>query len=475
MLSLAFVRATQYVYTSPTLLQFGLATWLVPWVWLAGPMSGIVMQPVIGVISDSWNGRFGKRKPFIALGALIVIISLQLFANADVIGVALGDKYEISNTTLPVGANQTQPSNTNINDYNYTPWGLAISATSFWILDFALNVIQSPVQALLTDVAPSEQQTIGNACVAGHLSAGAVLGGLLGGRIPWLNFNILIVLPFMETQIRAMYSLSTVVVLITVAVCLIMVKENINYVEKKDVTSIGAAFKKIIFALPSLPKPLKGLFIIHLFTFYAWFSWNMFSSTWFGTQIMGGDPNADHNSENYLKYQNGVQMASTATSLFGLVSVVYSLLLIPLIKVFGHKKLYFFSQVVQGCSLIATLFVNNEYLGFIIYGTLGISWASTYTIPGAIASVAVQGTADKGLFLATLNLALCVPQIIAALGGSVILLVFDKYAAVLAVGGVVSLIGAVFILIIVKDEWTRPIVSSFDESTKLLQSINGGN
>jgi hypothetical protein len=73
----------------------------------------------------------------------------------------------------------------------------------------------------------------------------------------------------------------------------------------------------------------------------------MFSSTWFGTQIMGGDPNADHNSENYLKYQNGVQMASTATSLFGLVSVVYSLLLIPLIKVFGHKKLYFFSQIVQ--------------------------------------------------------------------------------------------------------------------------------
>jgi hypothetical protein len=80
-----------------------------------------------------------------------------------------------------------------------------------------------------------------------------------------------------------------------------------------------------------------------------------------------------------------------------------------------------------------------------------------------------------GLFLATLNLALCVPQIIAALGGSVILLVFDKYAAVLAVGGVVSLIGAVFILVIVKDERTRPIVSSVDESTKLLQSINGGN
>ena len=72
---------------------------------------------------------------------------MQLFANADVIGGALGDKYEISNTTtLADGANQTQPNNTNRNDYNYTPWGLAISATSFWILDFALNVIQSPVR-----------------------------------------------------------------------------------------------------------------------------------------------------------------------------------------------------------------------------------------------------------------------------------------------------------------------------------------
>jgi hypothetical protein len=99
------------------------------------------------------------------------------------------------------------------------------------------------VQALLTDVAPSEQQTIGNACVAGHLSAGAVLGGLLGGRIPWLNFNILIVLPFMVTQIRAMYSLGSVVASITVAVCLTMVKENIKYGDKKDVSSIGAAFK----------------------------------------------------------------------------------------------------------------------------------------------------------------------------------------------------------------------------------------
>ena len=99
------------------------------------------------------------------------------------------------------------------------------------------------MQALLTDVAPSEQQTIGNACVAGHLSAGAVLGGLLGGRIPWLNFNILIVLPFMVTQIRAMYSLSSVVVSFTVAVCLTMGKENIKYGDKKDVSSIRAAFK----------------------------------------------------------------------------------------------------------------------------------------------------------------------------------------------------------------------------------------
>lgn len=137
--------AVQIGYTTPTLRQLGLDRNHVGFVWLAGPLSGLVVQPIIGAWSDHSNFSLGRRRPFVLFGAALTVFGLLLFSNAEQLGQAvLGD---------------TPTSH---------PAGLIIAIIAFWFLDCAINVTQAPMRALLSDLAPAGDQSWGNAMFGLH-------------------------------------------------------------------------------------------------------------------------------------------------------------------------------------------------------------------------------------------------------------------------------------------------------------------
>ena len=110
--------------------------------WLAGPISGAVVQPIVGFYSDGCVSAMGKRRPFILGAVLAIVFSLILFGNAEQLGYYFGDKRDGDNTVSHAV-------------------GLPIAIGSFWILDCSINIMQAPLRALLSDTVPKHQQTTG--------------------------------------------------------------------------------------------------------------------------------------------------------------------------------------------------------------------------------------------------------------------------------------------------------------------------
>ncbi|CAN0240542.1 unnamed protein product [Discosporangium mesarthrocarpum] len=119
--------AVQIGYTSPTLRRLGMSNETLSYAWLAGPVTGAVVQPLVGIWSDVCTSKLGRRRPFIIVGAIFAIGGLIGFSNAEQLGFAFGDS-ELSHEA-----------------------GLSLAIISFWVLDAAINVAQGPQRALMTD------------------------------------------------------------------------------------------------------------------------------------------------------------------------------------------------------------------------------------------------------------------------------------------------------------------------------------
>eukprot|EP00029_Vermamoeba_vermiformis_P003891 TRINITY_DN14421_c0_g1_i1.p1 TRINITY_DN14421_c0_g1~~TRINITY_DN14421_c0_g1_i1.p1 ORF type:complete len:508 (+),score=36.06 TRINITY_DN14421_c0_g1_i1:419-1942(+) len=430
----AFVRSIQSIFTTPTLLNLGLENWIVPWIWLAGPVSGILTQPLIGTVSDNWRSRWGKRKPFIALGTISTVIFCECFAFSDYFGTLFGD---------------TEDS---------TAIALILAITSFWILDFALSVFQPAIIALLADRASAQQQKAGNGFIASFASLGGVLSGLLAGKIPHVSFSIMMVLPFMGNELRAMVTLGSFLLIICSLLCIIFVKEppTNNIVSQK--ISFWGSIKEVVFALPNLPRRMKRNFVVKLFGYFGYSTWTFYSSTWYGIYIAGGDPSAPNGSEAHDKYNNGVMLSATGSAVGSLVSFFYAPLLIIMINKIGVKPVYFFAQLSFALTFFATLFVSSFPVALIINVLMSINIISLFIIPWTISAVCVQNTpAKKGLYLATSTLAMYFAQLINSGTSSLILKLFNSFEWVFLFVGIITAIGAVLTLVLIRNDYDKPI------------------
>eukprot|EP01135_Chromosphaera_perkinsii_P003007 Nk52_evm29s232 gene=Nk52_evmTU29s232 len=192
-------------------IQIGLSTYafrtlgmprgVVALAWLAGPISGMVVQPIVGAWSDTLLTRWGRRKPFLVGGMLLITSSLFLFAYSDVIGKFFGDSTEDC-------------------EEGKCPIGLGMSVISFVILDFSINAVQCPGRTLFVDVVPLEQQRYANAYFSFMTGCGNVLAALLGAIVPaedpW----------FFANKIQAVYVMAIVVVLASMGTTIVFVRED---------------------------------------------------------------------------------------------------------------------------------------------------------------------------------------------------------------------------------------------------------
>ncbi|MED6132532.1 transcription factor [Stylosanthes scabra] len=388
-------------------------------IWLCGPISGMVVQPIVGYYSDRCTSKLGRRRPFILGGAVAVAIAVFLIGFAADIGHAIGD--DLSKKTRPRA--------------------VAIFVIGFWILDVANNMLQGPCRAFLGDLAAGDDKRtrLGNAFFSFFMAVGSVAGYGAGSYD-----KIHKVFPFTVTKacdrfcanLKTCFFFSILLLLILTAVALFYVKDEQVTREKSEEDERSAAvacFGDMLGALKGLKKPMWLLMAVTAINWSAWFSYFLYNTDWMGKEVYGGKVGDD-------AYSRGVEKGAMGLLINSVVLGAMSLAVEPIGRaVGGAKNLWGFVNFILAGGLGMTLYIskvakhdrliNPRFVGhpsagvkagaLSFFAVLGIPLAITYSVPFALASIYSSDTgAGQGLSLGVLNLAIVIPQmIVAALSG----------------------------------------------------------
>lgn len=402
-------------------------------IWLCGPISGMLVQPIVGYHSDRCTSRFGRRRPFIAAGSFAVAIAVFLIGYAADIGHRFGDDL-------------TKKSR---------PRAIGIFVVGFWILDVANNMLQGPCRALLADLAAghSRKTRNANAFFSFFMAAGNVLGyaaGAYSTLYKWFPFTKTKACDIYCANLKSCFFLSIALLTILATAALIYVKEIPLAPEKvasggadEDGTVSGGGmlcFGQLFGAFRELKRPMWILLLVTCLNWIAWFPFLLFDTDWMGSEVYGGKVGEGR------AYDRGVRAGALGLMLNSIVLGATSLGVDILARgVGGVKRLWGIVNFILAISLAMTVLVSkmaqharHDYFvskGFTptpsvylepppppgnikagalaLFSVLGIPLAITYSIPFALASIfSTDSGAGQGLSLGVLNLAIVIPQMV---------------------------------------------------------------
>ncbi|KAJ6628757.1 hypothetical protein B0H10DRAFT_2259627 [Mycena sp. CBHHK59/15] len=257
-------------YGTPFLLELGITEQLTSLVWLAGPISGLIAQPVIGAISDSSPSKY-RRRFWIVLSSAALVVSTLILAYCQSIAGLLVDLFA-------VGAGDWDERR--ILWAKNTAIGLAVF--SFYVLDFALNALQASLRNLLLDVTPASQLNAGNAWHGRMTNAGNIVGFGFG-FLPLAQLPIISLLG--GTQFRKFCVICIVILVGTVWITCFFHEEQERPALHQKKSKSNEVLENIRSAILNLPRPIRRVCYVQLFAFMGWFPFLFYATTYMG-QIM---------------------------------------------------------------------------------------------------------------------------------------------------------------------------------------------
>lgn len=450
--------AAQINMGTSELLALGLSERSVSIAWLAGPLSGLIVQPIIGIISDSCVSRLGRRRPFLIIGTLLTTAALLMFSNAEYISEKIFR-----------------------NDQKYA---LLIALFSFFLLDFSIQAIQAPLRALVTDIVPVHQRTMANSYIGVFTGFGNLIGGIL------TSMNLKLAFRQFSTNTQALFFFSALVLTFSVTVCCMFSAEEPKTVspeensenrdqeiefmdEHSEITSAKedtellsrpnakrkdsnpASFLKI---LREIPSPFWYVFAIQMCTWCGFFSLFVYLNAWVGTNIFLGDGTAERNSLPRNRFERGVQLGGKGNAFMAFLTLVYAVYVPGLVSTYGIRKIYFFSQLIEALCLLSAPYLRGDpalkepspllrFLTMTNITLFGIVWATTMAIPWTLIGNALDShdwySKRIGIFTTVFNASQSFPQLVVAfLSPFILSLSHDDVSYVMFSGGILALIGA---------------------------------
>eukprot|EP01083_Nonionella_stella_P300713 1028126_1 len=401
-IAVAVAWCVQGGYGTPYLLELGLKTSTVNYVWLAGPISGMIVQPLVGSLSDKTK----QRKPFIITGAIAVFLSMIMFSNAKWL------------------------------KYIDKIYAMIVGITMFWINDFCINVLMVPLRALSADTIPSKHQI--NA-----VSWIAISGGI--GNFIAFGFGSVI------SNVPILYFIAAIIVLSSSFIAVKVVK-NVPPVQAQTDTHIHSStyqllrqgITNIIGGIVRCPLFIWKLMLSQFLMFCSCYPIWIYGTHFFGENLMNGYVDDENEgTHQYKLYQQGVKYGNLANCIKGIVRIVCAYLLPKLLNGTNHRgiKLYWsVSYVAFGAFMCATPWIKSIPLFIMCQGLIeGVAVTSLHTFGWMFTSIyAIQfEPSNAGLILSIFNLCQCFPQIFMSLISGVIIERFDhNVAPMLFIGGV---------------------------------------
>lgn len=420
--------AVQVGHATAQLRKLGLRNEHLGLAWLAGPVTGLVVQPIIGRLSDRCKSRFGRRKPFMIGGAVGMVVGLVVFSNCVSIAALLGD---------PVTPDGTRT-------------GLMFAIVAFWLTDTFNNVLQVPTRCLMAEGATSaDSLNLGNSSLAAANGIGKVIGHLAGSFAP---------------QIEWSYGITAAMaLLLTTATCAIAEDELLSDGIDEEDGSLGkysVPDEEHLFLvldprrILDMPTTVKAAFIVQFCSYYAFMLLFVYGANWSGKEVFGGATKAS-NRVARKAFETGILVANRGFLSMAAFSIAVSIALIPLCRKFGIKKVWSASLICLGACLASTLIVPSESAAgvYIIFSLMSFPLAAAFSIPWTVASLAVHedlgGEAakyDLGVHFGTFNASQALACLVATMsGGLFVRLASGDMAKVLFIGGLVSVIGGAFV------------------------------
>ena len=417
--------ALQNANASRILQIFGADVHELSWFWIIAPLMGLIVQPIIGHYSDKTWGKFGRRKPFFLVGALLASIGLILMPQA-----------EIFIAFLPA---------------------LWVGTGMLMIMDASFNIAMEPFRALVGDNLRTDQRTLGFSVQTALIGFGAVIGSWL----PYVLTNWFGVSNKNEDGSVPLHLILSVVIgaIILVASILVSIFATKEYSPEElaqfedemvhqqtkaaDTNPKKSSLLDIFDDFRKMPTTMRQLSWVQFFSWFGLFGMWVFTTPAIAHHIYGL-PITDSKSE---AYQNAGDWVGVLFGIYNLVSAFYAFALPYIAKKFGRKLTHSISLIIGGFGLISIYFVPNEdWLVLSMIG-VGIAWASILSMPYAILAGSISPM-KMGVYMGIFNFFIVIPQIINALiGGPLVKYLYNDNAIfALVTSGVSFLIAAVLVV-----------------------------
>jgi len=374
--------------------------------WVLPPLMGILVQPIVGTLSDRTWTRFGRRIPYLFVGALLAVIVMCLLPNAGSFGLSVS------------GA-------------------LVFGLIALMFLDTSLNMAMQPFKMLVGDMVNEKQKTKAYSLQSFLCNAGSVAGFVLPFILVALGMGKTAPKGVVPDSVIWSFYICAAVIVVCVVYTTLKVKEwnPTEYAEYNAVSEVAEEKSENWFTL--LKNAPSTFWKVGLVQFFCWagflYMWNY--TTGAVAETVWNTTNAS--SEAYQEAGNwvGILFAVQAVG-----SVLWAIVL-PMIK---HRKVgYALSLVIGGAGFALIPFVPNQYLLFIPFMMIGCAWAAMLAMPFTFVTNALQGYGHMGAYLGLFNGTICIPQILAALaGGTILHLVGSHQSTMMIVAGVSLVIGA---------------------------------
>lgn len=402
--------------------------------WILPPLMGMIVQPLIGLLSDkTWLGPvFGRRKFYLLIGAVIAVAVMILLPNA-------GDFTFQQSVFLGLNA------------------AMWFGLFSLMFLDTSINIAMQPFKMMVGDMVNEEQKGTAYAIQSALCNAGSLVGYLFPIFFTWVGIANTAQTGVIPDSVKWSFYIGAAILILCVLYTFFAVKEMNpqEYAEfhglnktKEDTSAKSEATdnKRIVNAFVTIG--LVQFFCWAAFMYMWTYSNGAIAAQCFGWDGLNTAEDAFQDAGNWV----GVCFAIQAVG-----SLVWAALLPAIEHRMGNKGAYILSLVIGGIGFASIIMVHNQYVLWISYALIGAAWAAMLALPFTIFTNAISGSKRMGTLLGLFNCTICLPQIIAALLGGVLLRYVCDGAQVgmLLIAGVLLIAGALCVLLIKEEKAER--------------------
>lgn len=384
------------------------------YLWIAAPLTGLIVQPIIGYLSDrTWHRKWGRRRPFFFAGAVLASIGLILMPEST---------------------------------------ALWMAALLLWLLDASINISMEPFRAFVGDKLPESQRTLGFATQTFFIGLGAVMASML----PWILTNLFHVSNTaaegkIPDSVRYSFHAGAVVFFLSVLWTVIKTDEfppdDIEKWEEEKLKSKGLVkgIAEITKGMFHMPKVMMQLAVVQFFTWIGFYCMWLYSTPAIAESVYG---TTDTTSKAFGDAGDWVGVMFTV---YSAISFLFAFLLPGIANKISRIKTHLISLVLGGIGLLFLIFIKDHQLLLLPMVLVGIAWASTLTIPYAILAGALPER-KMGFYMGVFNFFIVIPQLIASLtvGPAIKYLFHEQAIYALVIGGICMIIAG-FCNLIVKD------------------------